>query len=135
MIDNWESTPAGVARRAAGVAPAPVLAPLPDGMVAGPVEPVTPADIESRRADHEVFERAWSDVLATQRQIIRDGWQGCFIDHPDTRQPWQKAMDASALAAQAIVETAGPGETLSTERDAAERFRRAQQRQDVAGAT
>lgn len=137
--DSWESTAAGLVRRAAGVAPSPVMAPLPDGMLAGHVGPVSLAEVESRRGQAEEFHRQWSDVLATQKQLVAEGWPGRIISHPDTRQPWQKALDASAVAAQSVVETAGAGETLSTgmqeriiERMAAAEER---QRQSVAGPT
>jgi hypothetical protein len=128
---EWQSTLAGTFRRAAMPQRAPEFPPAPEGI--GHIGPLTVAEVEARRADHEVFERAWSTVLATQRQIAAEGWPGVIVDVPDTRPAVLKAMDAAVVAAGAVVEVAGPGELLSTVRDARARFVAAVARQDVAG--
>jgi hypothetical protein len=130
---SWDETLGALARRAHRPASGPAFPPAPPGV--GWVAPQTEAEVESRRADKERFEEARAEPLAIQRQLARDGWPGAFIDIPDTRPAVLKAMDLAGIAARSVVEVAGPGETLSTDRDAAERFRRAQWRQDVAGPT
>jgi hypothetical protein len=126
---EWESTPAGILRRAAGAVPEPAFPPPPG---AGLVAPTEPAELESRRVQHEEFTRAWAPVLATQHQLAAQGWPGRIIPVPDTRPAPLKALDMAVAAAKSMTEVTGPGlPPLSTERAARARFEAAQERQEA----
>jgi hypothetical protein len=77
---------------------------------------VTAAEAAANRPAHEMFERAWQSALATQKELAASGWPGMVVDLPGTRPAVLKAMDAAVVAAQSVVQVAGPGESLLLDR-------------------
>jgi hypothetical protein len=117
---EWDATPAGTFRRAAGAVPRQHWAPAPAGV--GLVAPLTAEEAAAGRVAHEEFTRAWAPVLAEQTRLAAEGWPGAFVNIEHSTPAPLRAMQMSIIAAESVVEVTAPGEVSSAQRRAAERF-------------